>query len=117
MSQTGTALLIKLAMTFIFASLAFYLYAENSIGWVFIIALLGTIINYVVGDLFVLPRYGNMIASIGDGLMAGLIAYIVDISTANFSAGFTAIAVFIITIAVGEYFFHQYLLNTEEVAP
>ncbi len=117
MSQTGTALAIKLALTFIFAAIAFYLFGNNNISWVFIIALLATVINYFVGDLFVLPRYGNLVASAGDGIMGGLVAYIVDIASIEFVAGFTSIAIFALTIAVGEYFFHQYLLNAEDVAP
>jgi hypothetical protein len=117
MSQTGTALVIKLALTFIFAAIAFYLFGDNSISWIFIISLLGTVINYFIGDLFVLPRFGNLVASIGDGIMGGLVAYLVDIASPDFVAGFTSLVIFSLTIAVGEYFFHQYLFNAENVAP
>lgn len=119
MSKTATALLIKFIMTFAFALIALsFLVDNNAWDWIFGVALVGTALNYLVGDLLVLPKYGNIIASIADGVMAALIAYIFDylVPTA-FQTSFTALALFGVLVAVGEYFFHQYLQRSEKVEP
>jgi len=119
MSKTATALLVKFIMTFVFALLALSLLVDNnSWTWSFWVALLGTAVNYVVGDLLVLPKFGNIVATVGDGVMAALTAYIIDylVPTA-FQTSFTALILFGVLVAVGEYFFHQYLRRSEKVEP
>lgn len=64
-----------------------------------------------------LPNFGNMVASLGDGAMAAITAYIIDILTIEFVTNLPSLYAFAILIALGEYFFHAYLVKTEEVAP
>ncbi|MCL4517384.1 MAG: YndM family protein [Firmicutes bacterium] len=117
MSKTATVLLVKFIMTFLFAAVTLGFIRGNTWGWVFLAALLGTVLNYLIGDLWILPNFGNMVASIADGLLGGLTAYIVSLLFPVFRTNFTALAIFGVLIAVGEYFFHQYLLRSEKVAP
>lgn len=117
MSRTTTALILKLVMTVVFAAVAFMLVDRNTWTWVGVVGVAGTIINYLLGDLFVLPRWGNLVASAGDGVLAALIAYVVDLIVPAFATSFAGLAVFAILVAVGEYFFHQYLKRSEKVAP
>lgn len=117
MSKTGYALLIKFAMTFIFAGLAFALITANAWSWILLAGLVATAVNYLVGDLWVLPNFGNIAASVGDGILGALVAYIIDLLVPAFQTGAAALVVFALLIMVGEYFFHQYLLRTEKVAP
>jgi hypothetical protein len=114
---TFRALLIKFLMTFVFGIIAFSLFGGNTWSWIFLVALVATIANYVIGDLAVLSRYGNIVASIGDGITGALIAYIFSLLVREFSVGFFSLFVFFILIAAGEYFFHGYLLREKEVAP
>ncbi len=119
MSKTATALLVKFIMTFVFALIALtFLVDNNAWDWVFWVALVATALNYLVGDLLVLPKFGNIIASVADGVVAALTAYIIDylVPTA-FQTSFTALALFGVLVAVGEYFFHQYLQRSEKVEP
>ncbi|SJZ82779.1 DUF2512 family protein [Selenihalanaerobacter shriftii] len=117
MSQTITALIIKFIMTLVIAGIVFSLMNGNNFGWILIVSIAGTILNYLMGDLFVLPNLGNIVASLGDGLMAALTAYIIDLTTLNFATSLSSLAIFGILIAIGEYFFHQYLIQNEKVAP
>ncbi len=117
MSRTTTALLVKLIITFAAAWVAFTLVDGNTMGWALWVATLGTIINYVVGDLLVLPSLGNVIASVGDGLMAAIIAYAIDAFSVNFATSFTSLLIFAIIVTVAEFFFHMYLKNDDKVAP
>lgn len=114
---TFRALLIKFLMTFVFGIIAFSLLGGNAWSWIFLVALVGTAANYVIGDLVVLPGFGNTIASVGDGITGALVAYIFSLVVQGFSAGFFSLFVFFILITAGEYFFHGYLLREKEVAP
>ncbi|MGR6835956.1 DUF2512 family protein [Syntrophomonas erecta] len=117
MGQTSRALLVKLVMTFIAGLLTLSLIDGNRWWPVLVIAIIGTAVNYFVGDLVVLPALGNITASIGDGIMAALVAYVVALAWPEVVVSFTSLLVFAIIIMVGEYFFHQYLEKSEEVAP
>ena len=117
MNQTVSALVVKLVMTAIFAAVAFMWLTTNPWGWVLTVAVVATILNYLVGDLFVLPKAGNVVASVGDGVLAGLTAYIVDWFSPVFHTTITSLVVFGVLIAIGECFFHQYLRKSEKVKP
>jgi hypothetical protein len=117
MSDTAKALLFKFLMTFIIGWIAFGFLDNNPFSWILTFAVVGTIVNYLAGDLLVLPGLGTIVGAIGDGAMAVLLAYILDILSFNFDTTITSLVVLGILVAVGEYFFHQYLLNNDKVAP
>ncbi|MEW6182883.1 MAG: DUF2512 family protein [Bacillota bacterium] len=117
MSKTGSALLVKLVMTFVFASATLGFIRGNTWGWVIVVAIIATALNYLVGDLLVLPAFGNIVAAIGDGLMGVITAYVVDLLVPAFRTTLLSLLIFGVLIALGEYFFHQYLLRSEKVEP
>ncbi len=116
MSKTAWALVLKYVLTFGAAWLAFR-GLGNRLGAISIVALLGTALNYIVGDLGVLPRFGNFAASAGDGVLAAVTAYVSDLAADRFDTTFGSLVLFGIIVAVAEYFFHRFLLRTKEVAP
>ncbi|MFW5976631.1 MAG: DUF2512 family protein [Bacillota bacterium] len=115
--RTGLALLAKFILTLVAAFIAFNYLMNNEITWTLLVALVGTGVNYLIGDLMVLPSMGNLVASIGDGIMAALTAYVIDILIAGFATTWNALVWFGILITVGEFFFHRYLQTDEKVAP
>lgn len=86
--------------------------ATASIGEILMISFLVTGVAYVIGDLFVLPRFGNLIATIGDFGLSFLSVWILGslfieptysmISASLFSAIF---------ISLSEALFHPYVKN------
>lgn len=116
MNKTMVALGFKFVMTFFFAVISFYV-TDNPLNWVVIVSLAATGLNYLIGDLFVLPNMGNIVASLGDGIMGAITAYIIDLISPVFSTTITSLAVFAFLVAIGEYFFHLYLQKSEKVAP
>ena len=108
-------LLIKFIMTFIVAIVASPLTA-NPAGWVLLVALIVTVGNYLLGDLYILPAMGNVMASIGDGILGAILAFIVSLATAAFNASFALLFVFALLLAAGEYFLRPYLSGTVNVA-
>ncbi|MEG6616696.1 DUF2512 family protein [Peptococcaceae bacterium 1198_IL3148] len=117
MSRTTMALIVKFIMTFLAAWIIFGVMLDNPLSHVLLLSALGTAINYLLGDLMVLPKFGNAVASVGDGVMAALTAYILDMLIPVFETTFTALILFTLAVAAFEYFFHQYLLKDEKVAP
>lgn len=117
MNRTTIALLIKLAITFVAAWLAFGFIDENSMSYIILVTITGTILNYLAGDLFILPNFGNIVASIGDGVMGAIIAYIISLMVPEFIVNSTSLIVFAGLVAITEYFFHVYLLKDKKVAP
>lgn len=117
MNRTLMAILLKFVMTFIAGWIVLGLIDNNPIGWILVFAVAGTALNYIIGDLLVLPNLGNLIASIGDGVMGGVTAYILDLIVPVFNTRFNSLIILALLIAVVEYFFHIYLLKSEKVAP
>ena len=115
MEKTGTTLAIKFVMTFILAAVAFYFMVRNPWSWILAVSILVTAVNYLIGDLVILPSYGNLVAAIGDGVMAGIVAYIISLLFATFDTTAAALITFGVLIAIGVYFLHQYLTNNDDV--
>jgi hypothetical protein len=115
--RTVMALLFKLVVTFIAAWIAFTLIDLNSIMMITVVAVIGTALNYLIGDLVILPSTGNITASVADGVLSAAAAYVVDLFSNNFNASATGQIIFAAIIAVAEYFYHIYLIKDEKVAP
>lgn len=70
-------------------------------------------ISYLAGDLGILPAAGNMMATISDLVVTFLVVWLLGLLMTDISGGTIAVAAIIsaVIIAVGEYFFHIYLLK------
>lgn len=117
MNKTAGSLIVKYIATFVAAWIAFGLLGNNPISTIALLALIGAIVNYVIGDLFILPNAGNTIASISDGILGALIAYLFAMDTRRFIANTTMFVTFGIFVMLAEYLFHIYLLRSDKVAP
>jgi len=85
---------------------------------VLIIAVVGTAINYLLGDLVILRASSNTWASVVDGLVAAVLAYAVMEGMGTVTRmDYWAILIFGVLVAGCEFFFHNYLKESEEVAP
>lgn len=117
MSKTTGALLFKFLMTLLFAGIAFNVIGGNTFEWILLVAILGTVIDYLAGDLLILPKVGSFIGAIINGALAALIAIIVAMFVPAFTTTTPSVLTFAVLIGVGEYFFHQYLLKADKVEP
>lgn len=114
LSRTTVALIVKFLATLAASAIAFSSWGAS---WVVVVALMGTVLNYLLGDLVILRRFGNFTATIGDGLLAMATAYILGLLSRTFDPRFSSLLVFGVVVAVAEYFFHNYLLRDRKVAP
>lgn len=115
--KTGMAMVVKFILTFVAGLIAFSLLLENAVSWVLFLSVVAMILNYLLGDLLILPTMGNLVASAGDGVMAALVAYVFDVLIPGFLISVAALTWFAVLIAIGEFFFHEYIRREEEVAP
>lgn len=103
------ALLLKFAMVgLVLAAVLGYMTDLNG-RQIFTIALTVTLVAYLLGDLFILPRFNNTIATIADFGLALVTIYAFNWVYRNvnieFSDALTAAAI----LGVGEYLFHKYV--------
>ncbi len=115
MDVTFKTIVVKFIMTIAFAGIAFVLLEGNAWEWVFLVGVIATIINYAVGDMFILPKYEKIPAAIADGVIALLIAVIVSFVTPVFIISAVSVILFGVLVAAGEYFFHQYLKTSDKI--
>lgn len=76
------------------------------------LAIIITIVAYIIGDLLILPTYGNLSASIADGIIAFLVTWLTPfvVTRISISVG-TALTVGAL-VGIGEWFFHKYFTRT-----
>ncbi|MEB5480329.1 YndM family protein [Shouchella clausii] len=105
-------LLCKFIASFIAFTIGFFYFPEATFVDVTTFALLVTVVSYIAGDLFLLPRFGNTIALVGDFLFTYLAVWIFgSVLFHNYMliAWGSILSAFVITI--GEVFVHRYMLK------
>ncbi len=113
--KTTIAIIIKFFVTLGAAWLSFMVFGMMTIWTALIIAAVGTAVNYLVGDLVLLPRYGNTAASILDGVMAGVLAWVVLLFIPGADYVLSTGLIFAVTVTITEFFFHMYLIKAHVV--
>lgn len=78
-----------------------------------ITAVVLTIIAYVVGDMWVLPKFGNMAAIVVDFAVAALILWLMSRFLPQFIISKTGVWITALVIAIAEVLLHYYLLATQ----
>lgn len=125
------ALIVKFVFTFAAAWLSFGYIGGNALGWIILTAIAVAILNYFISDLIILPSFGNIVASIMDGLLGALTAFLINLvaggikpnnqianvfKTNVFKTNLFTLAFFAVVIAIIEYFFHKYLLQSTKIS-
>ncbi|NMA55565.1 MAG: DUF2512 family protein [Firmicutes bacterium] len=117
MSKTTNALLFKFLLTLVVAGIAFGIMGGNAFKWVLLVAVLGAVIDYLAGDLLILPKVGSLIGAIINAALAAIIAIVIARAIPDFTITTPSVLTFAILVGIGEYFFHQYLLRADKVEP
>lgn len=110
--EHAKALLIKFVMCTAAVWVILGLFYGVDFGEILTISILLTIASYIIGDLFILPRYGNMTAAVADFGLAYIGIWMIGIVVINENislgwASFWTAAV----IASAEVLFHFYLIR------
>ncbi|KKB34061.1 YndM family protein [Bacillus thermotolerans] len=110
--EHARALLIKFVMVTAAVWLVLGLFYGADFGEILTISILLTIAAYLIGDLFILPRYGNLSATVADFGLAYIGIWLIGsmIINENISLGWASFWTAAV-IAIAEYFFHSYLAS------
>lgn len=114
--RTAMALLFKFISAFIASWIAFGIVDENPTNMIFIAALAGTAINYLLGDFIILPSMGKTVTFIEYGVLTAVTAYVVDLFSYSFSTSATSLIIVAVIVAAAEYFLNSYLSGDEKTA-
>ncbi|MZP29979.1 DUF2512 family protein [Heliobacterium undosum] len=117
MSHTATALFAKFLMTLVVSGITLGYIAGSTWWGILLFSVAATALNYLLGDLIVLPRMGNLIASAGDGLLAAVTAYVLTFFITGLRTTTPALVLLALLVAIGEYVFHMYLRADRKVQP
>jgi hypothetical protein len=112
--RTFLGFIFKLIGVFVAAWISYKLIEHNTLLWVFIAALAVSIINYLIGDMLILPRFGNVFAALCDAVLAVIIVWIMDLLSVHFTINWLSTLVFAILIFIFELFLHKYLVHDED---
>ncbi|WP_413380324.1 DUF2512 family protein [Alkalihalobacillus sp. 1P02AB] len=107
--QYFKALLLKWVISFAFLFIIFGLFYHVSIGNVFVLSLVVSVVSYL-GDLFIMPRISNTVATITDFGLALFLIWFVSQSLTNGANLFFPSLLAATGLAIFEYYYHQYLL-------
>ncbi|GGF26707.1 hypothetical protein GCM10010954_27190 [Halobacillus andaensis] len=97
-----------LALLFLFLGIGYGL----SFGNVFLVALVLSAVSYFIGDMMILRKTNNLMATLSDFVLAFVVIYfMVDALTVGGEL-FTAALLSAVAVAVFEYIFHKYVATS-----
>jgi len=106
------ALIIKFLMVTLMLFIVLGLFYGVDFGEILTISLILTVGAYLIGDLFILPRFGNVAATVADFGLAFLGIWIIGDAIIDENIPLTTAALFSsVLIGIGEWFFHKYVIN------
>lgn len=109
MKRIYLSLILRIILIFVSAWLAYGLINDNPLLWIFITSLAVALASFLVGDMLVFPRYGNVSAALAEAVLAGIIAWIVDMLTERFYIGWLSTLVFVVLVFIIGMILHCYL--------
>ncbi len=110
-----TALVIKFLMIGLVCLIALPFLANVTAVQAIGLAVALTVIAYILGDLLVLPNFGNWAATVVNAVLAFLTLWAAQFVVGTLTISFTAAAVTAVIIGVGEFFFHTWLQRANVV--
>lgn len=101
--------IIVLAILFIFIPiLGRSTWTQTIISGLVLVAL-----SYLAVDLWILPKFGNVVAVLADLGLGALVVWAMTSALPQFELSTTGIWMIAIILAAGEWFFHLYLMATQ----
>ncbi|GIO65913.1 DUF2512 family protein [Paenibacillus sp. FSL M7-1455] len=103
-------LLVKLVVHGVMITALIYLMSNATLMSALLAALGIGIVAYLLGDLLILPRTSNIVATIADAVLVFAMLWIIA-DAADWTLNLTEILVITVLAGVFEYFFHMWLLR------
>ena len=104
--------IIKLAFIYLMLFLLIPIFGKSTWTQTMISGLILAVLAYIIGNLWLLPKYGNLVAVLADFGLAALVIWLMMNGLPQFVLTVTGVWVIALVLALGEWFFHKYLLAT-----
>ncbi|MEW6624241.1 MAG: DUF2512 family protein [Bacillota bacterium] len=108
-SEVLYSLAVKFIMIALVMVFALTIFGNTTLISALLSALTLTLFAYIVGDLGILPNFGNTITAVVDGVIALVILIALNALIPDINIGFFYAMIIGIIIGGGEYIFHQFL--------
>jgi predicted membrane protein len=105
------ALAIKFVSSLVLLSLILGLLFDMAFSNIFLITLVLSVAAYLIGDLMILPRTNNTVATIADFGLAFLIIWFMSENLTYGDNHFSMSLIAALGVAIFEYMFHKYVAN------
>jgi Protein of unknown function (DUF2512) len=105
------ALAIKFVSSLVLLSLILGLLFDMAFSNIFLITLVLGVAAYLIGDLMILPRTNNTVATIADFGLAFLIIWFMSENLTYGDNHFSMSLIAALGVAIFEYMFHKYVAN------
>jgi membrane protein implicated in regulation of membrane protease activity len=105
------ALAIKFISSFVLLYIILGLFYDMSFGNVLLVTLVLGAASYIIGDMFILPRTNNAIATFADFGLAFMIIWLMGANLTNGNNLLTVSFISAAGVALFEYLFHKYISN------
>ncbi len=105
-------LIIKMALITVILALLIPVYGESTWTQTLVTAAVLTLLSYILSDLWILPKYGNLASLIADLGLGALTIWAMEQALPQFVLSATGLWVIAIVFTIGEWLFHYYLLTT-----
>ena len=102
-------LVIKVAFIFVILFLLIPVFGKGTWTQTMITGLILAILAYITGDLWILPKFGNLAAVLADLGIAALVIWLMMKALPHFVLTATGVWIIALVLAIGEWVFHRYL--------
>ena len=104
---------IKLAFIFLMLFLLIPIFGKGTWTQTMITGLILALLAYIMGDLWILPKFGNLMAVLADFGLVAVVVWLMMKALPQFTLTATGVWVIALVLALGEWLFHIYLKATQ----
>jgi hypothetical protein len=108
-----TNLILKTAMVLVVLFIMIPIFGRSTWSQAIITGLVLAVLSYVAGDMWILPKFGNIAAVLTDLGLGALVIWAMAGALPQFVLTTAGIWTIAILLAAGEWFFHLYLIATQ----
>ncbi|MEL4105273.1 DUF2512 family protein [Oscillospiraceae bacterium WX1] len=106
------AILFKFVIVLVLLEILLNLMTALTVGQIFMISLAVTVVGYIIVDLLILSHSNNMVATLCNAVLSFLTIYSFNFWSRYPSFSIGAAIFSAIILAVGDWFFHRYLVRS-----
>ena len=106
-------LIIKTTLVLLVLIILIPIFGKSTWTQTLVTGLILVALAYVVGDMWILPKLGNIMATLADFGLAALVLWAMERALPRFVLSRTGIWTIALVIAIGEMIFHVYLLSSQ----